>query len=325
MVATIGNNRAMKSIRSIAELQDAGIIQAVEPDLKQVETHFATAISAPMLEQMQYDVSDPVYQQFVPDVRELNIAEDELEDPIGDLSHSPVEGLVHRHADRVLLMPVNVCAVYCRFCFRREHIGPNSAAMTPEQLDAAYDYIASHPQIREVIFTGGDPLMLKPQRLKVIISRLTSIAHVDVIRLHTRIPVVEPARINSELLSVLADIPVCYVVIHANHRQEFTAAADQACEQLRRQGVVLLSQSVLLKNINDNIEALSQLMRHFVGLGIKPYYLHQLDKARGTSHFAVDIAKGRKLMRQMREQLSGLCQPTYVLDEPGGVSGKQPL
>ncbi len=294
--------------------------------LQPVMDAFNLSISAEMADIMSNpQQSSGVTAQFLPSVQELNIAADELTDPIGDVSHSPVAGVVHRHRDRCLLMPVKVCAVYCRFCFRREKIGPGNAAMTPDQLDKAYDYIADHPEIWEVILTGGDPLMLKPKSLQAIIQRLHGIPHVKIIRLHTRIPVVDSQRINDDMLAVLSSVKPIYMVLHVNHVNEFHDKARLACQRLVDAGVVMLSQSVLLKDINDNIDSLEQLMRLLVELRIKPYYIHQLDKARGTGHFRVAPECGVQLMQQLRQRISGLCQPTYVVDTPGGDGGKTPL
>jgi lysine 2,3-aminomutase len=318
--------RAMKTIRSIAELERIGIIRRLDSDLSDVERHFSTAVSGAMIQQIDLaDPKDPVYRQFIPSADERNIAADDLHDPIGDATYSPVKGLVHRHADRCLLMPVNVCAVYCRFCFRRELIGPGAAAMTPDELEAAFSYIEQHTEIWEVILTGGDPLMMKPASLEKIIKRLSAIAHVKILRVHTRIPVVEPSRITDAMLAVLSVHRPTYLVLHANHAREFSDEAKTACERVIDAGVPMLSQSVLLRDVNDSLEALSDLMKLFVSLRIKPYYLHQMDKARGTKHFDVPIEKGQALMKALREAYSGLCQPTYVVDAQEGHTGKLPL
>ncbi|MDF1760421.1 MAG: lysine-2,3-aminomutase-like protein [Coxiellaceae bacterium] len=316
-----------KAIKNNQQLLEAGLVSDDEtPALNQVAESFSIAVSPEMVQILTDNpAATAVTRQFVPSIKELDIADDELEDPIGDTAYSPVAGVVHRHRDRCLLMPINVCAVYCRFCFRREKIGPGQAAMTPEQLENAYAYIESHNEIWEVILTGGDPLLLKAKQLAQIIKRLSAIEHVKVIRVHTRIPVVDSKRINSEMIATLQLHQPTYVVLHTNHADEFHDEAKRACNDLINAGIPMLSQSVLLKNVNDNLEALSDLMRLLVTLRIKPYYIHQLDKARGTGHFRVDPDKGLALMKQLREQYSGLCVPTYVIDTPGGVGGKQPV
>ena len=271
------------------------------------------------------DPHDPIARQFVPDAAELEARPEERADPIGDHAHSPVEGIVHRYPDRVLLKLTHVCAVYCRFCFRREMIGPAAEPLTAEQLDAALGYIAAHPEIWEVVLTGGDPLVLSARRLKQVVSRLAAIAHVKVIRVHSRVPVADPARVTPELVRALkAKGKATYVVLHANHARELTDAAREACARLIDAGIPMLSQSVLLAGVNDDPQALGALMRALVECRIKPYYLHHGDLAPGTSHLRTSIEHGQDLMRALRGRLSGLCQPTYVLDIPGG-HGKSPI
>jgi lysine 2,3-aminomutase len=270
------------------------------------------------------DPHDPIARQFVPDPAELNVSPEETADPIGDGAHSPVEGIVHRYPDRVLLKPVHVCAVYCRFCFRREVVG-HGRALSREQLDAALDYIRTHREIWEVILTGGDPLVLSARRLGEIVNALGAIEHVKIIRVHTRMPVVDPGRITPALVrSLKARGKATYVVLHANHARELTPPARTACARLVDAGIPMLSQSVLLRGVNDDAAVLGELMRTLVECRIKPYYLHHGDLAPGTAHFRTGIEQGQDLMRALRGRLSGLCQPTYVLDIPGG-HGKSPI
>jgi lysine 2,3-aminomutase len=271
------------------------------------------------------DPRDPIARQFVPDPAELDVQPDEQSDPIGDGAHSPVEGLVHRFPDRVLLKLVNVCAVYCRFCFRREMIGPGKPnGLSCEALAAACGYIAAHREIWEVILSGGDPLVLSPRRLAVVMKRLRAIEHVKIVRVHTRVPAVDPARVTPALVRALkASGKATYVVLHANHARELTPAARAACARIIDAGVPMLAQSVLLKGVNDDAEALGALMRALVECRIKPYYLHHLDRAPGTAHFRTSIAHGQELMRELRARYSGLCQPTYVVDDPR--QGKVPV
>jgi lysine 2,3-aminomutase len=226
----------------------------------------------------------------------------------------------------VLLKLLHICPVYCRFCFRRAVVGPNSPAhLSPEALAAATGYIADHPEIWEVIMTGGDPLTLSARRLAEIMARLKAIGHVKILRLHTRVPIADPAKVTTELAGVLlASGKTIYVALHANHPRELSAAARAACATFIDAGIPMLSQSVLLAGVNDDIETLTALMRAFVEARIKPYYLHQLDPAPGTGHFRVPVAKGRELMRQLQGRVSGLCQPHYMLDIPGG-HGKSPI
>jgi lysine 2,3-aminomutase len=263
-------------------------------------------------------------RQFVPDARELHMEPEESHDPIGDDAHSPVEGIVHRYPDRVLLKLVNACAVYCRFCFRREMVGPGRGGLKRAALDKALAYVRNHPEIWEVILTGGDPLVLSARRLKEAVTQLAAIAHVKVIRVHTRVPVVAPERITTALIRALRTRKATFVVLHANHPRELTEQARAACARFVDAGIPMLSQSVLLRGVNDDAETLGALMRALVEIRIKPYYLHHADLAPGTGHLRTGIAEGQALMRALRGRYSGLCQPAYVLDIPGGY-GKSPI
>ncbi len=263
---------------------------------------------------------DPLGRQFLPDAREAEIRPWETDDPIGDSAHSPVEGIVHRYPDRALLKLTTTCPVHCRFCFRKAMIGPASAGQLPrDALDEAFGYLARTPEIWEVIITGGDPLALSPRRIREVTQRLDAIAHIKVIRWHSRVPVVSPETVTSEFVEALtATDKTVYVAVHTNHAREHTAEVAAACKRLRQAGVILVGQSVLLKDINDNVKALSELMRSCVVLGIKPYYLHLLDRAPGTSHFRVSLSRAVELVAALRGHLSGLCQPSLMLDLPGG-------
>jgi lysine 2,3-aminomutase len=295
--------------------------------LAEVAARYAVAIT-PAMEALidANDPADPIAAQFRPDARELEIAADELSDPIGDDAYSPVKGVVHRYADRCLLKLVHVCPVYCRFCFRREMVGPQGdGTLTGAELDEALAYIASQPRIWEVILTGGDPFLLSARRVREVTERLAAIAHVKIIRWHTRVPVVDPLRVTPDLVEALrVGGATTYVVLHANHPRELTEQAYAAIARIVDAGVPMLSQSVLLKGINDDVDTLEALMRGLVEARVKPYYLHHLDKAPGTSHFRCSIAEGQALTRELHQRASGLAQPTYVLDIPGG-HGKAPL
>lgn len=315
-----------KTIRTLEKLyEDGHVVEAELSALKNVTDTFSFAISEDMYALIdQEDRNDPIKKQFIPSVQELTVSDAERADPIGDTVHQTVKGVIHRYPDRCLFLPVQVCPVYCRFCFRRENVGSKENTLTESEREAAFSYIESHPAIWEVIITGGDPLILKPTLLKTIVQRLNQIPHVEVIRFHTRVPIVEPHRITDELLQALTSDNAIFVAVHANHAKEFSGAAQQALSRLVMAGIPLLSQTTLLNGINDNIDALSELMRAFVRNRIKPYYLHHADLAKGTGHFRTSIATGQQLMRQLRGRFSGLCQPTYMLDIPGGY-GKVPI
>jgi lysine 2,3-aminomutase len=233
---------------------------------------------------------------------------------------------VHRYPDRVLLKLASVCAVYCRFCFRRETVGPGSGALSRGEFAAALDYIRAHDAIWEVVLTGGDPLTLSPRRIAETTQALAAIPHVKVLRWHTRLPVAAPERITDALVEALVGghDKTVYVALHVNHPRELTLEVRAACRRLIGRGVAMVSQSVLLKGVNDDVDTLAALMCALVEARIKPYYLHHGDLAPGTAHFRTTIAEGQALMRALRGRLSGLAQPTYVLDIPG-AHGKAPI
>jgi len=315
------------TIRLPTELVAAGLAPAdALADLARVAERYAVAITPEIAALIdRANPHDPIARQFVPDVAELAVAPGERADPIGDDAHAPVAGIVHRYPDRVLLKLVNVCAVYCRFCFRREMVGPGKQMLSAAQLDAALGYIAANPAIWEMIFTGGDPLVLSARRLAEVMRRVAAIDHVKIVRLHTRLPVVSPDKITPALVRALkASAKTTYVALHANHPRELTGAVRAACARLIDAGIAMVSQSVLLRGVNDDAATLEALMRAFVECRIKPYYLHHADMAPGTAHFRTTIAQGQALMRALRGRVSGLAQPTYVLDIPGG-HGKVPV
>jgi lysine 2,3-aminomutase len=267
---------------------------------------------------------DPLVRQFMPDARELQALHYENADPIGDHAFSPVAGVVHRYPDRVLLKVAHACPVYCRFCFRREMIGRRGHPLQGPMLKAALDYIRANPKVEEVILTGGDPFTLSSRRIGSILGELASMTHIGVLRIHTRVPVVAPSSITEATIEAL-EVPVpLYIAIHVNHHEEITTEAIAALRRLSEGGATLLSQTVLLKGVNDDAQVLARLFRTLVRHRVQPYYLHHPDLAPGTSHFRVPIETGQELMRQLRGTVSGICLPTYVLDIPGGF-GKVPI
>ena len=317
------SRHAAKTLRTARELATAGLIEEdAIPTLAPVMARYATAITPAVAALIdRSDPADPIARQFVPSPAEAETKPHESADPIGDERHSPVPGIVHRYRDRVLLKLAHVCPVYCRFCFRREMVGPGEdQVLSTKALDTALFYIAAHPEIWEVILTGGDPLMLSARRLAEVTQRLGAIRHVKILRWHTRMPIADPARIDDALVRALKSDRAVFVAIHVNHARELSPAARGAASRLTEAGIPLLSQSVLLKGVNDSVEVLEELMRALVEARIQPYYLHHLDAAPGTAHFAVSIPEGQALIRELRARASGLCQPTYVLDIPGGYA-----
>ncbi|HEY5793609.1 MAG TPA: lysine-2,3-aminomutase-like protein [Bosea sp. (in: a-proteobacteria)] len=314
-------------LRSIDALVEAGLAAPERREaLQAVAERYAVSVMPAMAELIDpADSADPIARQFIPDPAELVTLPQEIADPIGDEAHSPVEGVVHRYPDRALLKLVHACPVYCRFCFRREMVGPGGDALTGEKLDAALAYLAERKEIWEVIMTGGDPLILSARRVREVARRLAAIPHIKVARWHTRVPIVDPGRITDDYAKALR-IPgkASYIAVHANHPREFTQAACAALARLADAGHVLISQSVLLKGVNADVETLSALMRAFVENRVKPYYLHHPDLAPGTARFRLSLEEGQALVKSLRGHLSGLCQPTYILDIPGGA-GKIPV
>ena len=314
----------LETLRTIDDLIETSLApETARQALNQVAQRYAVAIS-PAMRALIETADDPIGRQFIPSPAELIQAPHESADPIADDRLSPVKGIVHRYPDRALLKPLLICPVYCRFCFRREHVGPDGGLLTAAELDAAFDYLAAHPAITEVILTGGDPLMLSPRRLREILQRLEAIPHILTLRIHTRVPVAAPEMVTADLVSAMETEKPLWLVVHANHAREFTPAAHAALDLLRRAGIPLLGQSVLLRGVNDNEPALEALFRAMLAARVKPYYLHQLDPAPGTAQFNVPIEEGLSLLSGLRGRVTGLAWPTYVLDRAGGM-GKVPL
>lgn len=311
-----------RPLKTADDLLEAGLADGQKlVGIRAVADRYAIAVTPAIISLIdRADAHDPIARQFVPDMAELVTTPEERSDPIGDAAHSPVKGIVHRYPDRVLLKAVHVCPVYCRFCFRREMVGPQGdGTLQASELEAALAYVAGHERIWEVILTGGDPLVLSPRRLTEIMHGLAAIPHVKIVRFHTRVPVVDPERIDAALIDALkACGKTVYIALHANHPREMTGEARAACARLVDAGFPMVSQTVLLKGVNDDPAVLGSLMKAFVETRIKPYYLHHPDLAPGTSHFRLDIAEGQKIISALRGAISGLCQPTYVLDIPGG-------
>ena len=313
-----------QTLRSAEALLAAGIISAAElAGAAATEARYAVAIS-PAMTALIHHAGDPIGRQFIPHPAELVTASHENADPIADDALSPVKGVVHRYADRALLKPLLVCPVYCRFCFRREHVGPDGGVLTDAELQAAYAWFADHPEVTEVILTGGDPLMLSPRRLAGIIGALSAMPHVQTVRVHSRVPVADPERLTEALAAALETDRSMWLVVHANHAREFSPPAGAALRRVRALGIPLLGQSVLLRGVNDSAEALEALFRAMIAHRMKPYYLHQLDAAPGTARFHVPITEGRALLESLRGRVTGLAWPSYVLDIPGG-RGKAPI
>ncbi|QCE34203.1 lysine-2,3-aminomutase-like protein [Acetobacteraceae bacterium] len=294
----------------------------------QLEKKYAIAVP-PTFAKLIQTPNDPIAKQVLPDERELHTQSYEIPDPTADETFSPIPGIIHRYPHRVLFKPLLVCPLYCRFCFRREFVGQTgqgheAGLLSQEHLEKALNWIAEHSTINEVILSGGDPLLLSPRRLSFLLETLDKIPHIKTLRIHSRVPVAAPERITEALLKSLKTEKPLWLAIHANHAQEFSPQAQKAIKDLRKNGILLLSQSVLLKGINDNLEALANLFEGFLEMGVKPYYLHHLDPAPGTSHFKVEVETGLALLKALRGRLSGLAFPAYTAERPQG-GGKIPL
>ena len=293
--------------------------------LHRLLAEYQYALTDEMAAAMTDTPADPIAAQFIPDARELDIAASELSDPIGDAPHSPLPSLVHRYPNRVLWKISPVCAVYCRFCFRKEHIGRRGRALRQHEIAAVAAYLAAHHEVEEVILSGGDPLTLSNKKLQQNLAALRELPHIRRLRIHSRIPVVQPARIDDALLDLLTALPQSlHVVIHTNHSAELTANARAALHRLRARGAMLYSQTVLLKGVNADAATLANLMNDLLDCGVKPYYLHHLDLARGTGHYRVSLDEGRAIVAALRRRLSGIAMPTYIVEIPGG-DGKIPV
>ncbi len=313
-----------RTIRTADDLAAAGLIPPVSlARQREVAARYAVAIT-PAMQALIGAADDPMGRQFIPDPAELVTAPHERGDPIGDDALSPIKGIVQRYPDRVLLKPLLVCPVYCRFCFRREHVGPDGGLLSETELQAAYTWLRARPAISEVILTGGDPLLLSPRRLTGIVAALAEIPHVSLIRVHSRVPVADPERLTDALADALATEKSMFLVLHANHARELTDAARKALRRVQARAIPVLGQSVLLRGVNDSAEALEALFRAMLAARVKPYYLHQLDPAPGTARFHVPIEEGRALLARLRGRVTGLAWPTFVVDIPGGY-GKVPV
>jgi lysine 2,3-aminomutase len=319
-------NAHRRTLRSAAELVSAGLLpHAAQPAAEAVAARYAIAVTQAVAGLIDAsDPADPIAAQYLPDARELSTLPHETADPTADAPFSPVPGVVHRYPDRALLKPLLACPVYCRFCFRREHVGPDGGLLDEAALERALGWFAATPTVREAILTGGDPLILSPRRLAQILGRLAAMPHIETLRIHSRVPVAEPARVTQALAAALRTDKPLYLCVHANHAREFTPAAEAACVRLHGAGAVLLGQSVLLAGVNDSAAAMEGLLRAMLRARVKPYYLHQLDPAPGTARFHVPPERGRAILRALRGRVTGLAWPTYVEETPGG-GGKVPI
>ncbi|MGM0475519.1 MAG: lysine 2,3-aminomutase, partial [Bacteroidota bacterium] len=268
--------------------------------------------------------NDPVFRQAFGGVEELNTLESELTDPLSEDKDSPVEGITHRYPDRVLFHVSNICSMYCRFCTRKRKVGDVDYIPSNDQLQKGIDYIAGNPQVRDVLLSGGDPLMLPDSKLDWLLAQIRAIPHVEVIRLGTRMPVVLPYRVTPKLVSILQKYHPLWINTHFNHPREITASSREALALLADGGFPLGNQSVLLADINDCPRIMKALVHKLVQNRVRPYYLYQCDLSEGLSHFRTPVGKGIEIMESLVGHTSGFARPTYVIDAPGG-GGKIPV
>lgn len=314
-----------RRLNSAKDLLDHGLIEDRDFGvIDLVSKHYSIGLSDHIVANIDSASNDPIALQYIPQAQELESTKYERSDPIGDETHSPVKGIVHRYPDRVLLKIVEACPVYCRYCFRREMVGQGNGALSTEELNKALDYIKAKTEISEVILTGGDPFILSAKQLNIVISALDTIPNVRFIRIHTRTPISDPERISNELCEALEISKPIYICLHINHSKEMTQFVRKAIRNINKTGATLLSQSVLLKNINDNTQTLYDLFKDLLSENVKPYYIHHPDLAKGTKHFRLPLKRGMEIMKDLQGQLSGIAIPHYMLDIPGGY-GKIPV
>jgi lysine 2,3-aminomutase len=299
---------------------EAELVQGTEP-----ATRLPFGVSRPYaaLARTEDPQTDPIAAQYIPTEKELATLPYESTDPIGDTRYLVTDRLVHHYPDRALLLVSDRCATYCRFCFRRHFTGHGGGRISEEQLEDACRYLSRTRTVREVLLSGGDPLMLSDRDLEQVVGRLKQVDPDYIIRICTRMPVFLPARVTEDLAGMLGRYGSVWVVIHANHPRELTDEFRRGIRLLLAAGIPIVNQSVLLRNINDDPDTLEQLFRGLVRCGVKPYYLFQGDLASGTAHFRVPLSRGIELMQKLRARLSGLALPTYAVDLPGG--GKVPV
>jgi lysine 2,3-aminomutase len=310
----------IETLEKIVHLDDSE-----KENLKRCLTKFTMSITPYYAALMdKSDLNCPVRMQAVPRLLELNDDKSDLNDPLHEDVDSPTPGLTHRYPDRVLMLVTNICSMNCRHCTRRRLVGFDDQHLAKDDVDRALDYIASHDSIRDVLISGGDPLVLSEDRLEYIIQRLRSIEHVEIIRIGTRVPVVMPSRITDTLVNMLKKYHPIFINTHFNHPKEITAEARAACAKLADAGIPLGNQTVLLKGINDCPSTMKRLMHELLMIRVRPYYIYQCDLSKGISHFRTSVAKGLEIMENLRGHTSGMAVPTYVIDAPGG-GGKIPV
>lgn len=307
----------IKSLLSLTPEEEEGIKRSGGRLAMAITPYFFSLID-------KTDTDCPIRKQAVPRINEFSIENCDLVDPCGEDNHSPVSGLIHRYPDRVLLLVTDSCAMYCRYCTRRRMVGDEQPPMSIERFEETFKYIKSKRGIRDVLISGGDPLMLKTEHLEYYLKKLSSISHIDIIRIGTRVPVTLPMRVDEELVSMLKKYHPVYMSIHFSHPREITSDVKNACSMLANAGIPLGSQTVLLKGINDKPSTMKRLMQKLLSIRVRPYYIYQCDLAVGTGHFRTPVSVGINIIEKLRGHTTGYAVPTFVVDAPGG-GGKIPV
>ena len=313
----IGNVEQLKNYLDLTREEELNVIDTTKVFRMAITPYYLSLIDP-------NDPIDPIKRQSVPSIKETQMSEADLQDPLHEDTDSPVPGITHRYPDRVLFLITDVCSMYCRHCTRRRFAGHVDKAPSKEQIDQAIEYIANTPSVRDVLLSGGDPLLLSDKRLEYIISNLRKIPHVEIIRIGSRTPCVMPQRITPELCSMLKKYHPIWLNTHFNHSNEITDDSKKACAMLADAGIPLGNQSVLLRGINDCIPVMKKLVHELVKMRVRPYYLYQCDLSMGLSHFRTTVAQGIDIIEGLRGHTSGFCVPTFVVDAPGG-GGKIPV
>lgn len=313
-------------IQSVEELEKYVSLSQEEKDhIGEVLNKFRMAITPYYFSLVDIDNPDcPIRKQAIPSLNELQVGDNDMFDPLAEDTDSPVKGLTHRYPDRVLFLITDMCSMYCRHCTRRRFAGHSDQRMPKERIDQAIEYIRQNKEIRDVLLSGGDALLVSDQLLEDIIKRLREIEHVEIIRLGTRTPVVLPQRITDDFVNMLKKYHPIWLNTHFNHYDEITIESKEAMEKLSNAGVPLGNQSVLLKGVNDTVEIMKTLVQRLVMMRVRPYYIYQCDLSLGIEHFRTPVSKGIEIIEGLRGHTSGFCVPTFVVDAPGG-GGKIPV
>ena len=312
--------QSVESLKEYADLSKEEINQ-----IQKVLGKFRMAITPYYFTLIDLDNPDcPMRKQAIPSINELHVGNNDMVDPLAEDTDSPVQGLTHRYPDRVLFLITDMCSMYCRHCTRRRFAGQSDQRMPKERIDQAIEYIRNHPEVRDVLLSGGDALLVADSLLEDIIKRLREIDHVEIIRLGTRTPVVLPQRITDDFVKMLSKYHPIWLNTHFNHYDEITIESKEAMEKLANAGIPLGNQSVLLKGVNDSVEVMKTLVQRLVMIRVRPYYIYQCDLSLGIEHFRTPVSKGIEIIEGLRGHTSGFAVPTFVVDAPGG-GGKIPV